>query len=281
METAGNEFRVEPIERERSAENVALAREVGWPDTAADWDVMHAGAIVLGITADGALVGQGALGLYGSVGTIAKMIVSPRFQRRGLGLRVLDGLLDEAQCRSMTVLGLVATPYGRPLYERRQFHPVGEVVGLGGVAVGVTEGASTRPLDDVEGAIFLDRSCLGCSREAMLRARFRHAIATSCIQALDGGLEGYALATSQGEHAVIGPVVAHTEEQARALVSTVLSTIVGPVRMDVPGEQTSFRQWLCGLGLREQKLRSEMAFGSGRLPWQVPARFGLAAQAWG
>ena len=123
MAPAANESGVERVPRERLAENVELAREVGWPDTEADWEVMHEGALVLGIRAEGALVAQGALGLYGSVGTIAKMIVSPRFQRCGLGLRILDALLAEAECRSMTLLGLVATPYGRPLYERRQFRP--------------------------------------------------------------------------------------------------------------------------------------------------------------
>jgi len=52
------------------------------------------------------------------------------------------------------------------------------------------------------------------------------------------------------------------------------------VRLDVPGEQVEFRAWLTGLGLLEKGVHTEMARG-GALPWQVPARFCLATQAWG
>jgi hypothetical protein len=50
-------------------DNLALAREVGWPDTESDWSVIHRGAIVVGVRAEGSLVGQGALGVYGQAGT--------------------------------------------------------------------------------------------------------------------------------------------------------------------------------------------------------------------
>jgi hypothetical protein len=54
----------------------------------------------------------------------------------------------------------------------------------------------------------------------------------------------------------------------------------GPLRIDVPVEQVAFREWFYAQGLREQKRRLEMARGCDRLPWQVPQRFALAAQAW-
>lgn len=281
MVTAELPFRVEPMRLEHSAENVALARAVGWPDVEADWSAIHAGALVLGVRANDAWVAQGALGLYGSAGTIAKMIVSPDFQRRGLGALVLDALLAEAERRSMNVLGLVATPLGRPLYEQRQFRPVGDVVGLVGVLSGSALDPSIKQLDNIEDAILLDRRYLGCNRDAMLRARFQNAIATARIEGVNGSLDGYALVTAQGEYFVLGPVVAQSEQQARALVTSVLNGIQGAVRIDVPGEQSAFRDWLCGHGFREQKLRPEMARGCDRLPWQAPARFALAAQAWG
>jgi len=262
-------------------DNVALAREVGWPDTESDWTVLHRGAIVVGVRAEGGLVGQGALGLYGQAGTIAKMIVAPRFQRHGMGQQILEVVLAEAQHRALTVLGLVATPFGRPLYARAGFVSVGEVVGLGGVPTAPFTGDATTPLEGVEGMLRLDERWLGCSRESMLRARFGEAVATASVLGPDGELCGYAMATAQREHFVIGPVVAETEGRARALVGSILRSLPGPVRLDVPGEKSAFRAWLCTLGLREQKTRPEMARGCDRLPWQVPERFALAAQAWG
>jgi GNAT superfamily N-acetyltransferase len=261
--------------------NIALAHEVGWPDTQGDWAVIHEGAIVVGAWADGGLAGQGALGLYGRAGTIAKMIVAPRFQRRGLGAKILRVLLTEASNRSMTTLGLVATPFGRPLYEREGFIAVGDVVGLGGMPNPLSPDPSTKTLEHVEPLLDLDRRWLGCSRDAVLRARFREASTRVSILERGDELAGYALATAQGEHSVMGPVIAETEAQARALVRSVLCNVARPVRIDVPGEHVAFQQWLGTLGLREQKRRSEMARGCRALPWQVPQRFALAAQAWG
>ena len=52
------------------------------------------------------------------------------------------------------------------------------------------------------------------------------------------------------------------------------------MRLDVPGEQRGFRDWLQGLGLVEKGVHLEMSRG-GALPWQVPQRFAQATQAWG
>jgi hypothetical protein len=47
------------------------------------------------------------------------MIVALNARRRGIAARILDALLQEAAQRSMRTLGLVATPFGQPLYEHR------------------------------------------------------------------------------------------------------------------------------------------------------------------
>jgi hypothetical protein len=115
----------------------------------------------------------------------------------------------------------------------------------------------------------------------MLRARFREAIAMSASMQGEGKLGGYALATAQGATALIGPVIAASEGDARALTAALIRTSPGPARIDVPAEQHGFRQWLGRIGFREQSARLEMARGAPRLPWQVPQRFALASQAWG
>jgi len=83
------EVEVASLSLDDRADNVSLARDVGWPDTEGDWNVIHAGAHVVGVRVGGRLVGQGALGLYGRVGT--------------------------------------TTPLGRPLYHRAGFLPAGDV----------------------------------------------------------------------------------------------------------------------------------------------------------
>jgi GNAT superfamily N-acetyltransferase len=277
------EFPIARLSSRDVPDNVALARSVGWPDAEDDWRILHASAVVLGVRHDGRLVAQGALGLYGTAGTIAKMIVAPEFQRRHLGGRLLDALLEEAHRRSIDVLGLVATPAGRPLYEQRGFTPVGEVVVLMGTPAPAATAAAQplSPLEDANVAPGIEERWLSCSRASMLRARFSKAIATASVLASDGTVVGYGMATAQGPLATVGPVMAETEEDARALITALLGSVSAPVRVDVPSDQAGFRQWLLRVGLREQAVRVEMALGAPRLPWQVPQRFALAAQAWG
>jgi hypothetical protein len=273
-----------PVEKLTSndiAGNVALAHAVGWQDTPSDWRVLHEAGVVLGVRLEGALVAQGVLGTYDGAATIAKMIVSPSHQRRGLALRVLDALFAEAEVLGLGVLGLVATAQGRPVYEQRQFAPVGEVVVYTGTPRLSPSSHDTKPLVDAATAAHFEATRLGVSRERMLAARFRESTATTAVVDSGGALRGYTLATPQGAFAHVGPVVADSEDDACALARSVFASVNGPVRIDVPGEQQLFREWLRDLGLVERVTNVEMARGASRLAWQAPQRFALATQAWG
>jgi GNAT superfamily N-acetyltransferase len=254
--------------------NVALSNSVAWPDTEAEWRVIHQAALVHGVRREGELVGQGALGLYDGAASIAKMVVADRARRQGVGAAILDELLAQAERRALSVVGLVATPLGRPLYAAREFVPVGDVVMLIGTPLAGEAFELTNSVVDLEQIVAIERRFMHSSRAPMLRGRLRD----SCASALMPG--GFALATAHQSAARIGPIIADHEDTARSLVRALLCAIGGPVRLDVPGNQQHFRDWLVSLGLVEKGVHCEMARG-GALPWQVPERFGLATQAWG
>jgi GNAT superfamily N-acetyltransferase len=257
--------------------NVELSQSVGWKDVESEWRVLHDAGDVRGIRHEGRVVAQGVLGDYGNATTLAKMVVASEWQRRGLGARLLDGFLAQADARGVPV-GLCATDLGRPLYASRKFEVSGELVILSGTPnLGMVEAGSVVPLLDAELAVELDRRFSGCDRGRMLRARFREA---SHKLALGAGEQGFGLASAQGPGSLVGPILAETEAGARELARALMSA-GGPVRIDVPVEHGAFRQWLQALGLREQAVRVEMARGAPRMPWQVSQRFALATQAWG
>jgi hypothetical protein len=209
------------------------------------------------------------------------MIVAPDFQRQALGRHLLDALLHLAERRSITVLGLVATPFGRPLYEQRQFTPVGETVTLVGTPDLPEAAEPAAPLPGVDVALRVEQRWMACSRLPMLRARFQEATATSSLTGADGEVCSYAMATAQGALTLVGPIIAQTDGHARSLLCSLLGSLQGPARIDVPAEQRQFRDWLQSVGFCEQNARVAMIRGAGQLPWQVPQRFALAAQAWG
>lgn len=259
-------------------QNVELSRSVGWKDVESEWRVLHEAAEVRGVRRAGHVVAQCALGDYGTAATLAKMVVAEELRGQRLGARLLDGFLAEADARG-TPVGLCATEPGRPLYASRGFEISGELLILFGTSSlpGTELDGSVVPLPDVTDAIALDREFSGCDRARMLRARFRE----SSLRLMLANGRGFGLATPQGEGTLVGPILADDAEGARQLAAALLSRISGPLRLDVPLEHSAFRQWLVGAGLREVSQRVEMTRGSARSPWQVPARFALATQAWG
>jgi len=269
-----SELVVEALTPADLPQNVTLSNSVGWPDTEAEWRVIYRAALVLGVKREGALLGQGALGLFEGAASIAKMVVAPSAQRRGFGAKILDALLLEADRRSLSRVGLVATPLGRPLYASRGFAPVGEVAILMGTPVSAGAPSGSASVRDVEQLLSIERRFMGSARAAVLRGRFED----SCASAICA--DGFALATGHALGSRIGPILADREETARALTQDLFLRLTGPVRLDVPGEQQAFRAWLQSLGLHEKGAHLEMSRG-GALPWHVPERFGQATQAWG
>lgn len=278
MSAGQPELGIERLEAADAPKNVALSRSVGWKDVEGEWRVLHAAADVRGVRQGAQLLAQGALGDYGNAATLAKMVVAEELRGRRLAARLLDGFLADADARGIPV-GLCATDHGRPLYTSRGFEVSGELMVLFGTvnAPGTVAVGSVVPLDNVTRAIELDREFSGCDRARMLAARFAE---SSVRLALTGG-RGFALATTQGEGTLVGPILADSAAGARTLATALLAEIAGPVRFDVPLEHADFRSWLVGLGLREVSQRVEMTRGAVRSPWQVPQRFVLSTQAWG
>lgn len=267
-----------PLERLVPADipaNVALSNSVGWKDVEAEWRVLHEAGDVRGARHAERVVAQGVLGDYRVAASLAKMVVAPDWQGRRLGARLLDGFLAQADSLGIPV-GLCATDLGRPLYASRGFEVSGELmVLLGTPSPGTNPPVSVVSLSDAEPVVACDRRFSGCDRSRMLRARFRE---SRCRFELGSSI---ALASQQGPGLLIGPILAESEGEARALALAIFAAAPGPVRIDVPTEHVSFRQWLVGLGLREASARVEMAWRASKSPWQVPERFALSTQAWG
>jgi len=268
---------IERLEPADAPGNAALSRSVGWKDVESEWRVLHAAAEVRGIRQGGRILAQGALGDYGTAATLAKMVVATELQRQGWGARLLDGFLQQADTRKLPV-GLVATDLGRPLYASRGFEHSGDVVILYGEPTrGIADAGSVVQLRDAEPAVSIDAAFSGCDRSRMLRARFVESQAAVQLTTE----RGFGLLHPQGDHAIIGPILAETEQGARELLAALFARVSGPVRVDVPAQYQSLRSWIWGQGLREMSVRVEMAYGARRVPWQSAQRFALATQAWG
>ena len=105
------------------AEYRRLRAATGWPDPALDdaalGETLGATWNVTARADDGALVGMGRLQDDGLYASIWDMIVLPDQRRQGIGRELLDRML--ARCRGRSLVALVATPYGAPMYRAAGF----------------------------------------------------------------------------------------------------------------------------------------------------------------
>jgi GNAT superfamily N-acetyltransferase len=105
------------------AEYRAQRAAAGWPDPGVD-DTALASALAStwNVTArgeDGRLVGMGRLQDDGLYASIWDMIVLPEHRGQGIGSAIFERLL--ARCRGRSLVALVATQYGEPMYRAAGF----------------------------------------------------------------------------------------------------------------------------------------------------------------
>jgi len=238
-----------PLRGDHMPQAHGLSAELRWPYREEDW--RFALELGQGVAAEheGQLVGTALWWLYEEdFASCGMIIVKPAHQGRGIGRRLVDDLLHQAEGRSMI---LNSTVEGRPLYDRLGFVPRGEVSQHQAVlaqapAAGEKSGMRAFARDDLDAIRALDRRASGMGRRALLHALL--AVGRGIVLERRGRIVGYGCSRRWGRGFVIGPVVAENPAQAQALIATLASAHVGEfVRVDVNREDLS--QWLDGIGL--------------------------------
>lgn len=270
-----------PFAKEHLEGALRLSQEMSWPYRLEDWAIaLELGQGFVLRDSAGTVIATAAWWAYGEDHASAGMIiVAKAAQGRGYGARLMDSLLAAAQPRTIT---LNSTAEGLALYERRGFVRIGVIQQHQGIPHErhqAPPASLVRPMaaSDVEAVARLDRQATGWARPRML---------DRLIQAGDGHVllrdsepRGYAISRLFGRGHVIGPVVAESAADARALIEAALARL-GRVFVRVDTSATSqLGGWLEGIGLQQVGDATTMVKGP-QIPPAGPARtFALANQS--
>jgi ribosomal protein S18 acetylase RimI-like enzyme len=270
-----------PFGKEHLQGALRLSQEMSWPYRLEDW----AFALELGHgfvlrDATGTVIATAVWWPYGEDHASAGMIiVAKAAQGRGHGARLMDALLAAAHPRTIT---LNSTVEGLVLYERRGFVRVGVIHQHQGVPderhLAPPKSLVRRmAASDVEAVARLDGQATGWSRRRMLHALVRAGGGHVLLR--DGEPRGYAVSREFGRGHVIGPVVADSVADARALIEAAVAGLGQVfVRIDTPAA-SQLGDWLASIGLRHVDDATTMVKGP-RTPPMGPARmFALANQS--
>jgi predicted GNAT family N-acyltransferase len=271
-----------PFARAHLEGALKLSQEMSWPYRLEDWDV----ALQLGygfvLQRAGVVIGTAAWWPYGDTHASAGMIiVAKAAQGRSYGARLMDALLASARQRS---IALNSTAEGIMLYRRRGFVPVGIIHQHQGIPKGRFEAPPSgfiRPMavSDFEAITRLDQEATGLERQRMLDRLLQSGDGYVLLR--DGTPRGYAICRLFGRGHVIGPVVAESPADARALIEAALARLGRAfVRIDT-SVTSQLGEWFEGIGLQQVSDATTMILGTSA-PSTGPARlFALANQSFG
>jgi len=259
-----------------------LSQEMSWPYRLEDWDV----ALQLGhgfvLQRAGVVIGTAAWWPYGDTHASAGMIiVAKAAQGRGYGARLMDALLASARPRS---IALNSTAEGIMLYRRRGFVPIGIIHQHHGIPRGRFEAPHSgfiRPMavSDFEAITRLDQDATGLDRQRMLDRLLQSGDGYVLLR--DGTPRGYAICRLFGRGHVIGPVVAESPADARALIEAALARLERAfVRIDTSAT-SQLGEWLEGIGLQQVSDATTMILGTPAPSTGTARLFALANQSFG
>lgn len=255
-----------------------LCRLSQWNQLARDWSrflelTPHGAAVAEDDT--GLIVGSMATMRYASVPAgpgaawIAMILVDPAVRGRGVGTALLHEAL--ARLSDVPIVGLDATPLGRPLYTKLGFHVDSGITRLSRLAasarfeLGAGTGVRAAAPADDEAIATLDAQVTGLDRRAMLTWLREGAPELAWVMDRAGRIDGLVLGRRGHGFTQLGPVVAtNTDTALRLLRAALAAAGHGPVIVDAADARASFRGGLEALGFTAQRPLARMYRGTAR-----------------
>jgi len=271
-----------PFARAHLEGALKLSQEMSWPYRVEDWDFALQVGHGFVLQCAGVVIGTAAWWPYGETQASAGMIiVAKAAQGRGYGARLMDALLASTHPRTIV---LNSTAEGIMLYQRRGFAPTGVIHQHQGIPRECHEAPRlclirAMAASDLEAITGLDRQATGWERRPLLDRLVQGGDGFVLLR--EGVPRGYAISRRFGRGHVIGPVVAESPADARALIEAALARL-GRVFVRIDTSATSqLGDWLEGIGLQQVSDATTMILGT-QAPATGPARiFALANQSFG
>lgn len=265
----------------------ALTQQLKWPHRLADWQqALRLGEGIVACQGN-EVIGTVLLWRWGSSqATIGLVIVSEAAQGRGIGKQLMLAALEKL---SDYQIRLNATVAGKSLYEKLGFIRVGNLEQRQCPQLGPVQALPS--LDDrrlrqalpgeAEQLAALDRQAHGLYRPQLITELLTRAQRVLLLEQA-GNILGFAALRRFGHGWVVGPVIARHVDDAKRLISQILSELSGQfVRIDTDAA-SGLSDWLDTLGLTHVDTSGIMVRGT---RWQPAAdgmqAFGLMTQAMG
>jgi GNAT superfamily N-acetyltransferase len=264
------EITVRPLSERDLTSAVALSREAGWNQTAADWRIFIELGGVICLLRDGRVIATAATLPYaGTFAWVSMVLVTASERRQGLASWLLRHCVDDLLARKFVPV-LDATPAGRAVYVGLGFQDHWTLQRLVGhslrIAATDPSAAATRSIEvaDWPRLIAYDAAIFGADRGGLLQRLAPRLHDAALIAERDGKLAGYLLGRDGRVMNQLGPLVAEDDAVAIDLLARAIGSISSPIAIDLADRHVKLRAWLTSLGFAAERPLTRMAYGTSR-----------------
>jgi GNAT superfamily N-acetyltransferase len=234
---------------------------------------------------DDRIVGTGVATINGPVGWVGMVFVDEGLRGRGIGTTLTRAVIDELDRAGCVSLALLASPLGRPIYQRLGFRAELDYLllaapGLGEGRAGAASGdrvgepppTRLRPFapDDLPAILAIDAAATGEDRAHLLLASADPATGIVALGP-DGRVVGFEVRPPWGTHPIVAPALV---DGIRLLEDRRTRTAAGAeVRTALPATNRTGWTTLENLGWRHERELLRMVRGA-EIRWQPSAIWG-------
>ncbi|MHC4886222.1 MAG: GNAT family N-acetyltransferase [Planctomycetota bacterium] len=250
---------IRPMLASDIGDGMRLKAIAGWNQLEADWqlylDAAPQGCFCM--VQNGAVAGTVTAVNYGNQSSwIGMVLVDPAYRRMGIATQLMNRAIESlADC---ACIKLDATPDGKTVYDRLGFvdeYTISRMVcsSLPQVETEKTEVCEISD-EDWEAIVAFDTPLFGVERRSVLQSLWKMAPDLAKVLKRDGEIVAACLGRPGANLTQIGPVVARSEEDGKAVIAAAMAGLQGrPVVMDVPDAQAGIHAWIRGLGFVKQR----------------------------
>lgn len=286
----GNSIRIRKLSSEDIPEGMSLVHAEGWNQTEKDWQLLidDPQNVCLAAETEGKLVGTAtAINYNRDLAWIGMVLVNREYRGRGISKVLLSRMFDELKmCRSIK---LDATPAGKVVYEKMGFkdeYLIHRMVRVAGDAElqAPEKTILTVPVGQgqMNEVIRLDAEIFGMHRNLLIKTLIDNSPELSRITEGKEDITGYALGRTGSRYTQIGPVSARSEEEAKALVYSLLKlNNRRPLVVDALDSNPRYIDWLHANGFLVQRSFTRMYLGENPFPGKLQSQFLICGPEFG
>ncbi len=257
------------------ASALELCRQAGWNQLNADWRrlIRYQPEGCFAAVSNGKLAGTVTTTCFGTeLAWIGMMLVDPNQRRRGIATRLMRVAIDYLRHCGVQCIKLDATPLGQTVYQELGFQAESTLHRWQGTVSGNSKKTNSDALHDKQ--LLLDEQAFGISRRELLESYAKDSLVAVKANAFGMLRPGY-LAT------YLGPIVASKPDEAKEIVSWLLSMVDGDVFWDIFDQNSEAVAIAKSVGFQPVRELTRMSIGQQCVVANATIQYGIVDPAVG